>query len=134
MSARPPAAGALAPCCSLAVEVTAEGTFAALLARLRDSAQSPTSPQALRATLRPYQLRGLTWLATMGALGLGGLADDMGLGKTIQILAFLLQQRDRLSSPGEGSPRTGPHVEPSSNPGAAKSATLGLHLAGSRAN
>jgi superfamily II DNA or RNA helicase len=81
---------------ALTVEVTVEGTFASLLARLRDSAQAPTSPpQALRATLRPYQQRGLTWLSTMSALGLGGcLADDMGLGKTIQILAFLLQRRE----------------------------------------
>lgn len=83
---------------SLTVEVTVEGTFASLLARLRDSAQVPTNPpQALRATLRPYQQRGLTWLSTMSALGLGGcLADDMGLGKTIQILAFLLQRRERV--------------------------------------
>ena len=83
---------------SLTVEVTAEGTFASLLARLRDSAQAPMSPpQALRATLRPYQQRGLTWLATMSALGLGGcLADDMGLGKTIQLLAFLLQRRELM--------------------------------------
>jgi superfamily II DNA or RNA helicase len=81
---------------SLTVEVTVEGSFASLLARLRDSAQAPTTPpQALRATLRPYQQRGLTWLSTMSALGLGGcLADDMGLGKTIQILAFLLQRRE----------------------------------------
>jgi superfamily II DNA or RNA helicase len=80
----------------LTVDVAVEGTFASLLARLRDSAQAPTTPpQALRATLRPYQQRGLTWLATMSALGLGGcLADDMGLGKTIQILAFLLQRRE----------------------------------------
>src|SRR5690606_27101746 len=52
-------------------------------------------PKALRATLRPYQKRGLDWLATMGSLGLGAcLADDMGLGKTMQLLAFLLRRRD----------------------------------------
>ena len=46
-------------------------------------------------SLRPYQERGLGWLATMAALGLGGcLADDMGLGKTMQMIAFLLARRD----------------------------------------
>ncbi|MCK5783385.1 MAG: DEAD/DEAH box helicase [Desulfobacterales bacterium] len=42
------------------------------------------------ATLRPYQQRGLNWLAFLDTLGFGAcLADDMGLGKTIQVLAFL---------------------------------------------
>ena len=40
--------------------------------------------------LRPYQQRGLDWLAFCQAAGLGCvLADDMGLGKTIQALAAL---------------------------------------------
>jgi superfamily II DNA or RNA helicase len=40
--------------------------------------------------LRPYQQRGLDWLAFCRAAGLGCvLADDMGLGKTIQALAAL---------------------------------------------
>ncbi|HTP20682.1 MAG TPA: DEAD/DEAH box helicase [Solirubrobacteraceae bacterium] len=42
------------------------------------------------ASLRPYQLDGFKWLATLWELGLGGiLADDMGLGKTIQALALV---------------------------------------------
>ncbi|MBB2900304.1 hypothetical protein FHR75_001092 [Kineococcus radiotolerans] len=52
------------------------------------------APPGLRATLRPYQRRGLTWLAAMSGLGLGAvLADDMGLGKTVQLLALLLHER-----------------------------------------
>ena len=48
----------------------------------------------LRATLRPYQARGVAWLAFLDRLGLGAcLADDMGLGKTMQILALLLRER-----------------------------------------
>jgi superfamily II DNA or RNA helicase len=48
-------------------------------------------PAALNATLRPYQERGLSWLAGLVELGLGGcLADDMGLGKTIQVIALHL--------------------------------------------
>ena len=40
--------------------------------------------------LRPYQEKGLAWLYSMKALGLGAcLADDMGLGKTIQVIALL---------------------------------------------
>ena len=47
------------------------------------------SPQ-LRATLRPYQLEGLSWLCFLREHGLSGLlADDMGLGKTLQTLAYL---------------------------------------------
>lgn len=45
--------------------------------------------------LRPYQLRGLSWLAFLKRLGIGGcLADDMGLGKTIQLIALLLHERE----------------------------------------
>ncbi|MBO4334818.1 MAG: DEAD/DEAH box helicase [Desulfovibrio sp.] len=51
--------------------------------------------EGLQATLRPYQARGVEWLAFLGRLGLGCcLADDMGLGKTIQILALILRERD----------------------------------------
>lgn len=47
-------------------------------------------PEGFNGTLRPYQLRGLSWLAWLTRLGLGGcLADDMGLGKTVQTLALL---------------------------------------------
>jgi len=47
-------------------------------------------PAGLRVTLRPYQRRGLDFLAHCAALGLGAvLADDMGLGKTVQTLAWL---------------------------------------------
>ena len=48
-------------------------------------------PKDLKATLRPYQLRGLSWLAYLERLGMNPcLADDMGLGKTMQIIALLL--------------------------------------------
>jgi superfamily II DNA or RNA helicase len=45
-------------------------------------------PGDLTATLRPYQRRGVDWLAFLRDAGLGAvLADDMGLGKTLQALA-----------------------------------------------
>ena len=54
------------------------------------------TPQALRAELRPYQLEGFSWLATLWDLRLGGvLADDMGLGKTLQALALICHARER---------------------------------------
>jgi len=47
-------------------------------------------PDTVRATLRPYQVQGFTWLAFLWQHQLGGiLADDMGLGKTLQTLALL---------------------------------------------
>ncbi|MET9023139.1 SNF2-related protein [Actinopolymorpha sp. NPDC004070] len=52
------------------------------------------APPDLAATLRPYQQRGLAWLAQLTGLGLGGcLADDMGLGKTVQLIAVHLHRR-----------------------------------------
>jgi SNF2-related domain/SNF2 Helicase protein len=80
---------------ALSVVVAASGAFEQVLERLRNGAASEVAPpEALRATLRPYQARGLAWLASLSALGLGAcLADDMGLGKTIQLLAFLLRRQ-----------------------------------------
>ncbi|AWR95258.1 DEAD/DEAH box helicase [Acidianus brierleyi] len=45
-------------------------------------------PYNLKAILRPYQVKGFSWIRFMNKLGLGVcLADDMGLGKTIQTIA-----------------------------------------------
>jgi len=47
--------------------------------------------------LRPYQQRGVDWLAFCRGAGLGCvLADDMGLGKTIQALAVLPKGKQTL--------------------------------------
>ncbi|NAZ83423.1 ATP-dependent helicase [Kineococcus sp. R8] len=63
-------------------------------------AQVPV-PSTLHGVLRPYQQRGLSWLAFLDRLGLGAvLADDMGLGKTVQVLALLLHERAGAPSPG----------------------------------
>jgi len=52
-------------------------------------------PLGLQTKLRPYQRQGLAWLQFLDKLGFGGcLADDMGLGKTVQIIAFMLAQRE----------------------------------------
>ncbi|WDF80720.1 SNF2-related protein [Mucilaginibacter sp. KACC 22773] len=50
----------------------------------------------LKTTLRPYQQQGLNWLNFLDDFNFGGcLADDMGLGKTMQIIAFILSQRNK---------------------------------------
>ncbi|MDR2235793.1 MAG: DEAD/DEAH box helicase [Chryseobacterium sp.] len=53
-------------------------------------------PDGLQAVLRDYQHDGLNWLTFLDGYNFGGcLADDMGLGKTIQIIAFILSQREK---------------------------------------
>jgi superfamily II DNA or RNA helicase len=55
-----------------------------------DSIDAVKKPRALKATLRPYQEAGLSWLRFIHDLRSGGvLADDMGLGKTLQTIALL---------------------------------------------
>jgi hypothetical protein len=55
-------------------------------------------PTDLNAELRHYQVEGLKWLNFLDDFNFGGcLADDMGLGKTIQIIAFILSQRKKVS-------------------------------------
>lgn len=58
-------------------------------------------PEGFTGELRPYQQRGLSWLAFLDRFGLGGcLADDMGLGKTIQLLALLVLEREEAQKAG----------------------------------
>ena len=90
------------------IPVEAEGALGELVDRLRAimsndpmsnadgaDARDLPEPDGLAATLRPYQRRGLAWLAELHQLGLGScLADDMGLGKTIQIIALHLHADD----------------------------------------
>lgn len=48
------------------------------------------APEGFHGRLRPYQAKGLAWLARLIRLGMGAcLADDMGLGKTVQTLALI---------------------------------------------
>lgn len=63
--------------------------------RLRDIKDfTCVAPEGLNATLRPYQLEGLSWMQSLRQLDVGGiLADDMGLGKTLQTLAHILSEK-----------------------------------------
>ncbi|WP_369069885.1 DEAD/DEAH box helicase [Kineococcus terrestris] len=83
-------------------DVRAAGVLGDLLSGAAEHRLEPVpAPAGLTARLRPYQERGLAWLAAMSRLGLGAvLADDMGLGKTLQLLALLAHEREA----GTGGP------------------------------
>jgi SNF2 family DNA or RNA helicase len=76
--------------------VETAGEMADLLADIRAGQGQRTidEPPEFQGTLRPYQKRGVAWLAGLRRYGLGAcLADDMGLGKTIQLIALMLLSR-----------------------------------------
>ena len=80
--------------------VQATGWFAELLDQLEGASgfELLGPPKGFHGDLRPYQLRGYSWLGFLRRWGLGAcLADDMGLGKTIQTLALI--QREWESTP-----------------------------------
>jgi len=75
-----------------AITVTRGQWLESVTAKMRhpDTVASVTISPLFRAKLRPYQEKGLNWLAFLHSLRFGMcLADDMGLGKTVQVLALL---------------------------------------------
>lgn len=63
-----------------------------LFGKLEDlgAVEPVAKPRSVKASLRPYQKAGYSWLVFLHNLGTGGiLADDMGLGKTLQAIALL---------------------------------------------
>jgi SNF2 family DNA or RNA helicase len=82
--------------------VEGEGAVGQLLERLTGNAgiEPVAVPPQFRGELRPYQVRGLSWLGFLSQLGLGAcLADDMGLGKTVQLIALLLHEQKLTTGP-----------------------------------
>jgi len=80
--------------------VRAGNWLSQVLEELRNPAENngTISSKGLQATLRPYQETGVAWLRLLTQLGLGAcLADDMGLGKTVQVLALLLQLKQKTA-------------------------------------
>ncbi|MDH4360087.1 MAG: DEAD/DEAH box helicase, partial [Nitrospirota bacterium] len=66
-------------------------------------------PQALHATVRPYQQEGYRWLGFLYQHRLGAcLADDMGLGKTLQAICLFAGIKEGLIQAPE--PVQGPHL------------------------
>lgn len=84
--------------------VEAEGWLQRSLEALQNHTliQNLAEPEGFVGSLRPYQRRGVAWLAYLRKLGLGAcLADDMGLGKTIQAIALMLHVREIATARGE---------------------------------
>ncbi len=79
------------------VEIDTHDALAEMLSKLNDSAnfEMIENPDKLKANLRDYQKRGVSWLRYIDNIGLNGcLADDMGLGKTMQVIAALILEKD----------------------------------------
>ena len=79
------------------VSVNVEGWLAKALEGLNQHQHFAAleEPPGFIGELRPYQERGIGWLAYLRTLGIGAcLADDMGLGKTVQSIALLLYVRE----------------------------------------
>jgi SNF2 family DNA or RNA helicase len=86
------------------VSFEASGALAELIGALTNNQEIQTLPTPGNFTgqLRPYQERGVAWLAFLERWGLGAcLADDMGLGKSVQFIVFLLhlQEQNALEKP-----------------------------------
>ncbi|MBL1173733.1 DEAD/DEAH box helicase [Pantanalinema sp. GBBB05] len=86
------------------VSFEASGSLEALINTLtgKRTIEAIETPESFQGELRPYQSRGVGWLAFLEQWGLGAcLADDMGLGKTPQLIAFLLhlKQQEALTAP-----------------------------------
>lgn len=83
------------------ITITNGEWLSGLLSRTQspDAFENIPVSKGLRATLRPYQIRGYRWLCGMESMGFGAcLSDDMGLGKTVQVIALL----DKMRETGRG--------------------------------
>ena len=79
------------------LDMTADGWMKEILDSLMEGIKITTieQPATLQGKLRPYQLKGASWLAFLEQYGFGAcLADDMGLGKTIQLITLLLYMHE----------------------------------------
>ncbi len=77
------------------------GTPIELTDEIRDMIKRFTSqaviplPKRIKATLRPYQERGFSWMYRNMKIGFGSIiADDMGLGKTLQVITLLQKVKE----------------------------------------
>ncbi|KAE9617864.1 putative DNA helicase chromatin remodeling SNF2 family [Lupinus albus] len=70
-------------------------------ARAVDTPPCQADELGLRATLKPHQVEGISWLVRRYKLGVNVvLGDEMGLGKTLQAISFLCYLKVRQLSHG----------------------------------
>lgn len=79
------------------VELKKNREYRRLVGKMRSYENSDYEvPQSLDSILREYQRDGFYWIKTLKENGFSGiLADDMGLGKTLQVLTFLLSEKEQ---------------------------------------
>ncbi len=78
------------------LDIEAEGWLKDALGRLSQNVPLTNIkvPTTFQGKLRPYQLKGVSWLAFLKEFGFGAcLADDMGMGKTPTLITLLLHER-----------------------------------------
>ncbi|KAH8651625.1 SNF2 family N-terminal domain-containing protein [Tricladium varicosporioides] len=62
-----------------------------------------TQPKGVKATMKPYQLSGLSFMVYLHRNGLSGiLGDEMGLGKTLQTLSLIQYLKENDPKAGTG--------------------------------
>ena len=79
-------------------ETTSDAFWNVLREKLHDFTEikQVQTPKGLNATLRPYQIQGVSYMNFLHEYHFGGiLADEMGLGKTIQTLTFLQYMKEK---------------------------------------
>ena len=83
------------------IEVEPDESLATMMAKLQDPNRLKPidNPAKLKGILREYQKRGVSWIQFLEQLGLNGcLADDMGLGKTVQVIAWLVMEKESVKT------------------------------------
>ena len=88
-------------------EIEGDGWITDLLGQLSGNAKISTiqTPSTFHGKLRPYQVKGVSWLSFLTQFGLGScLADDMGLGKTVMLITLLLHDRESSNGSSQHSP------------------------------
>ena len=89
------------------IDIEGQGWIKELMDKLTNSRKIATieSPSTLHGKLRPYQLKGVSWLAFLKQFGFGAcLADDMGLGKTLELITLLLHDRSAQNGASQPGP------------------------------
>lgn len=65
--------------------------------------QLTCQPEGIKATLKPYQISGLSYMIYLYRNGVNGiLGDDMGLGKTLQTLSLIQYLKEKYPTSGKG--------------------------------